>query len=815
MLYNSTIIVLIYRHLSRNLFVLKVFLFVYMAILFLNTEPSFSQTLIRHETSFNTIKGVVADSVSYKPLGYVTVIIYDSEDKKIIKSTSTNDLGRFDIRGIDLEKYHVILTYIGYRTKTIKTPSFTSPTLDLGTIYLTSTATQLQEVQVTAQRPLVEMSTDKTIYHVESDPEVNFLSTFDMLRKVPMLMIDADDNIMLNGQNNYQILVNGKRSTLFTASPGEVLKGLPASSIKQIEIITNPSARYEAAGTGGVINIITHKRSISGYNGSLTLNAGNPESYNGSASLTATRGKFGFTGRYSNNYTNRPGNTSSFYRIDHARESRLEQIGNGSSIGRAQNIGGQLSWDLSPYDQLTATFGLNNNNSTGNQIQQVSQLSAGGETTASYQNINNSNNEGSNSDISLGYQRSFKNSDARSLSLDLNLSNSDNEASSDFSLKPLINYTGRQSTTQSRDIMREYSLQADYVQPLGKHALELGVSSILQESSSDYYYKNLEQETGAFAIDAAMSNSFDYRQDIHAAYASLNLRSDKWSLRTGIRLEETMLSANFRSSATKAKQQYRNLFPNITLTRMLKESGNLKLSYSQRIQRPGLYDLNPYVDATDPLNISYGNADLDPATSHVLQLEYSKYIKTTSFTASLSHHFTNDAIQYFTILGEDSVARSTYGNLGRDRRYSFLIGSNTTLFSKVSLGLNAMTNYIKYQSAIEGNEQTREGFTYNARANVNYRFAKNWRMSGNISYNSPNLMLQGRTAGYTWSSLSLNKQFLKNEKASIGLSVRSPFQKYRRSVSEVDNPRFYQYRESYSIMRQYSLAFSYRFGKLR
>jgi ferric enterobactin receptor len=774
-----------------------------------------AQVSAQSDHNGSIIYGIVVDSISREVMGYVTVVIQGNDPKVTTKTILTQEKGLFKITELAHMQYKLTFSFVGYKTKTIKLPPLISGPLDLGTIYLTPTATQLQEVQVTAQRPLIEQNHDKTTYNVELDPEVNLLSTLDMLSKVPMLSVDADDNIMLNGQENYQILINGRRSALFTSSPGEVLKSLPASSIKQIEIFTNPPARFEASGTGGVINIITHKRSISGYNGSVNLVAGHPESYNGSASLTATAGKVGVTGRYSNNYTNRPGNSSSFYRVDHLRDSRLEQTSTGSGTGKGQNMAGELTWELSPYDQLTASFGMNSNNSSSNNTQQVNQLNASSETTASYQNINNSQNGGNSKDIGLSYQRSFKKNDMRSLSFDLIMNDSDNESATDFTLQPLVNYTGRQSVTQSRDLYREYNLQADYVQPLGKQSLEVGIKSILEESSSDYFYKNLEQETGTFVLDPGMSNSFDYRQDLHAAYASLHLRSKKWSLRTGLRMEETLLSANFRSSATRAQQRYRNLFPNVTITRMLKESGNLRLSYSQRIQRPGLYDLNPYIDATDPLNISYGNPDLKPATSHVLQLEYSKFIKTTSLNASLTHHFTNNAIQNFTTLGEDSVARSTFGNLGRDRRYSFSLGSNTTLFSKLTLNANAMANYVMYRSEIEGNEQLREGFTYNGRANASYRLGKTWRASGNITYTSPNVLVQGRTAGYTFSSLSLSKNFLKDGKASLALSVRSPFQKYRRSVSEVDEPAFYQFRESFSIMRQYSIAFNYRFGKLR
>ncbi|WP_197088639.1 TonB-dependent receptor domain-containing protein [Rufibacter radiotolerans] len=772
-------------------------------------------TSAQHLPSIITLKGTIADSSNKIPLSYVTIVIKENSNNQVTNSTISEQDGTYRLSILTDKYYQMSFSFIGYKTKNIHLSTLTSPVHDLGTILLSPTATQLEEVQVTAQKPLIEQSIDKTTYHVEADPEVNLLSTLDMLRKVPFLTVDAEDNLTLNGQMNYQILVNGKRLALFSSNPSEVLKTLPANSIKQVEILTNPSACYEAAGTGGVINIITHKRSISGYNGSINLVAGHPESYNGSASLTATAGKVSVTGRYSNNYAKQPENNSIFYRLDNVRGSRLEQTGNGSGENRAQNFGGELTYDISLLDQFTLSYGMNSNNGSNNNIQQVSHLNIAGETTESYQNINKGNNDGNNSYLNLGYQRSFKNNSMRSFSFDLSRNNSENESASGFSLEPIINYTGRQTTTQNQDVAREYNLQADYTHPLGKQTLELGIKSVLQENNSGYFYKNLEQETGMLVLDSALSNSFDYRQDIHAAYASFNLRNNKWVLRTGLRVEETRLHANFRSSSTKASQQYRNLFPNITLSLMLKESSTLKLSYTQRIQRPSLYDLNPYVDATDPLNVSYGNPALDPATSHILQLDYIKYIKATSLSAGLSHHFTNNAIQYFTTLGEDSVARSTYGNLGHDRMYNFSLNSNTTFSKKLTLNLNIGTSYVSYTSMLEGRPQANKGFIYSVRGAMAYRMGKTWRASGNLNYNSPNVLLQGSTSGYTWSSVALNKQFLKNGKASLSLSVRSPFEARRHTSSETTGLTFYQRRESYTVIRQFTVGFNYRFTKLK
>jgi ferric enterobactin receptor len=774
-----------------------------------------AQTPISLIESTTKIQSIVLDSTNQTPLAFVTVTVQKIGKQEISKSTLTDDKGAFEINNLIPRQYQLTLSYVGYKTKTITLPLFTSSTIDLGIIVLAPTATELNEVQVTVQRPLVEQQIDKLTYHVEAYPEANILNSLDLLRKVPLLAVDAEDNLLLNGQDKLLILVNGKRSSLFSGNPTDALKGLPASAIKRVEVISSPSARYEAAGAGGIINIVTHKKNISGYNGAINLGASNPSGYSGSSNVMASAGKFGLSGRYSNTYSTSPASRSYLYREDIVRGNRLEQAGTGSGQARSQNLGAELTFELSPQDQITASYSRTRSKGRNEYLQQVTQLNAAGQQTEAFLNSNQSFNHTSGQDLNLDYQRSFKNNERRQLSFSLNLLQSDNESASAFALRPLLNYSGRESTTGYDDRSSEYSVQADYTQPLGRHSLEVGARSAREESNSDFFYQNLDSETGLFMLDTLQSNSFDYHQQIHGAYMSLDLQLGKWGIRTGARIEEARLDARFRSSGTRAEQHYRNLFPNLSLSRLLRESGTLRLSYSQRIERPSLYYLDPYVDLTDPNNISYGNPQLEPATSHALQLEYNMYVKSTTVSSSLFHHFTNNSIQSFTTLREDSVARTTFGNTGQNRNYGLAWGITTTWFQKLSLNLNGRAQYVHFTNQIEGQMRDSKGFNYQLQGNSSYRFGKNWRASGNISYNSPNVLLQGRTVGYIWSAVSLNKQFMKDQKASLSLSVRSPLQKYRRTASQLSSETFFQHRESLNILRQYNLAFSYRFSKLK
>ncbi len=777
---------------------------------------SLAQTPAKTGTVTLLIQGIVLDSTTQLPLSYVTVVVQEAEKNETVRTTLSQQDGSFVIPGVNYrEKLQLTLSYVGYKTKSIPFPTLSSSSISFGTITLTPNATHLEEVEVITLRPLIEQQFDRTIYNVEADPEANSLNTLDMLRKVPLLTVDVNDNLQLNGVNSYQILVNGKRSALFAGNPSAILKTLPASAIKKVEIITNPSARYEASGVGGVINIITNKKSISGYNGSINLGAENPDAYTAGSFLTTSAGKFSASGRYNYRYSESPTNKSVLFREDLVNRNRLEQTGKRSSKDRSQNINGEVSYQLSSQDMVTASYSQHNSKYTNNYNQLVKQQNAYGELYGSYLNLNNDKDETVGHDLSLDYEHSFKKNDQQLLSFSFNTTNSNSSGYSDIILQPVLNYKGRESTTNNKDKTKEHTIQADYVQPIGKQELEIGFKSILEKSTSNYYFKTRDDETGVFIPDPEMSNSYSYNQNIHAAYVSLNLTMGKWGLRTGARLEHTNLDAAFRSSGTNVTTEYLNLFPNITLTRLLTETSRINLSYSQRIDRPGLYSLDPYADQTDPLNISFGNPDLEPATSHALQLEYSTFINTTSINVNASHSFTSNAIELFTTLGTDSVARTTFGNIGQSRNYNFTLSGNTTLFKKLTLNLNAATNYVSYTSMLEGLPQTNEGFTYYVRGSANLRFAKTWRLSGNMSYNSPNIILQGKSGGYTWSSLALNKEFLKNNKASLSLSVRSPFQKTRRITNETVNPTFYQFRESYSVIRQFSLSFNYRFGKLK
>jgi outer membrane receptor protein involved in Fe transport len=796
----------------RSLHVLQAFLLTLTGCFFYSI--TISQTSFPHARNNIILKGKIVDSLNQNILSSVDVVIHDLERNKILFRTFSTKQGFFKLNVPGKKQYQINFSHVGYQTKTMFLSSLVSAITDLGNITLTTVSNNLKEVQVLTQKPLMEQDGEKLMYNVDADPESKTSTAMDMLNKIPFLTLDADDNLQLNGSDNYQILINGKSSTLFLRNQSNLFRNLSASAIKTIEVITVPSAKYEAKGVGGIINIITYKKSIGGYTGGINLQASKPGGTFTNGNLSTSVGKITFSGNLGYNTNTTPTSSTTFYRHDKNSQSRLEQKGYSNSNYGFKNVGGELNFELNSNNIITAGYSLNRGNSVNSFNQHVIFSNLLGEPGQTYNRYNVTKGNQYGNDFNLDYQHTFKKNEARQLSLSYKWSNSINGNAADFILEPLLNFKGGGSITNNDDEFSERIIQADYLHPIKKHSLEMGISSIFRKTSSDYFYKNQDTLTGAFLLDSSQSNVFHYTENINAAYTSLNLKMGKWGLRLGARLEQAKINARFISSRTFAVNRYLSLIPNITLSLKLKEISMIKFSYAHRLNRPNLDYLNPYVDLTDPWNISYGNPHLRPSLAHLLNLSYNTFINKTSFNINFSHQFTNNSIQQFTTLGTDTISRTTFGNIGQNRNSNLTANANATIFKKLNISLGGNASYLQYVSSINGKAYASNGFTYSASGTANLRL-KAFGVSSSLNYNSPNILVQGRTSGYISNSITLNKYFLKNNKANISLSVTSPFLKHRHTFTEINDPVFHMIRESYNLIRRYNLSVNYRFSKIQ
>ena len=781
---------------------------------FLLFYTAHSQPTTSFKSFSATIKGKVIDTASNIYLYRVTIEMKATGKKEILSTTYSDTNGFFEFKNVPNNQYQLKISFAGYRDTVVQVPVLESSGVDIGIVSLSSLAIKLKEVQVDSKKPIIEQDIDKITFHVDADPESITATALDILRKVPSLSVDAEDNLQMNGNSNYQILINGKPSSLLSVNQSDALQNIPASMMKTIEVISMPSARYEAQGVGGIINIITHKKYLGGYNGAVQVRASSPNAYSVNTNTSVTVGRVSLSGNYTYNTSKGVPNSNTFQRLDHIRQSRLQQYGTYQSNYWGHTGSTSLSWAPNERNQLTLNYNRNQSHRKNNSLQQSYLYSTTGLLTESHNNINAGNSNSNGNDFSVDYQYNFKKNEASQLIFSYRWNNSRNHNNSHFILEPLFSYKGGANTTQNTDDFMEHTLQADYVQPIKKQTIEFGVSTIRRQSNSNYFYKTLDTATNAFVLDRKLSDLFYYGENINAAYLSLNLHMGKWKLKAGARMEVTKMKIHYISFDTTAIPDYQNWMPTITLTRQLQEFSMLKVAYTQRLQRPNLIDMNPYVDLTDPQNISYGNPYLQPAITHILNFTYNTLANKTYLNINVIHQFMNNAIQQLTMLNSDTIAHTTYENIGRNQHFSLSIGSSTPFLKKMNFNINGMLNYVQYSSQVNGKPHFSKGLTYNTSGSINIRL-KSWSSGYNISYNAPNILVQGKTAGYISNNMTINKYFFKNKRATISLSVYSPFQKYRRYYTEITDPNFYQRRTTVTVIRRFNLSLAYRFTQLQ
>jgi outer membrane receptor for ferrienterochelin and colicin len=486
------------------------------------------------------LRGFIKDYANMQILSNVTVYLHKAGKEPQMRMAISGKSGDFEFKQLPKERYRLVLTHLGYKTKTIEIPVIASPGVNLGVIKMTPLKTPLKEVNVHVQSPLIQLDIDKITYNLDADPESRTSSVMEILRKAPSIILHGDDEIQLNGNANFVVLINGKTSSLFIQSPGDVFKSMPASMVKSIELITTPPARYEAEGIAGVINIITLKKSLSGYNGTVNLAASNPAGFTIGSHLTGQTGKVGFSANLGNNSASSPTHSSDFFREDKVRLNRLSQNSETRSKNVFRYLGGEINYQMDSMSLLTLSFNLNTGQGRNDFIQQVELLGVEGDLTESYRQLNSGSNQWFGQDLGLEYKYNLKNKTEHFMTLSYKLSNHDAGAATDFSLQPLVNYLSKVCHADNDDGSTEHTFKADYVQPVRKHTLEIGSQAVIRLNNNHYTYSNLDQESSRFLPDPDLSNSFHYKQAIYAAYASFNLRHKKWGLHLGARLEKTL-----------------------------------------------------------------------------------------------------------------------------------------------------------------------------------------------------------------------------------------------------------------------------------
>jgi len=763
-----------------------------------------------------SIKGVVIDSLKSEPLGYVTVALVMPQTNKPVKSTLTKDDGSFILSGVPAENYKLVLAFVGYRNTTIAIDK-PEKTIDLGKLLLAPATSLLKEVSVTAVKPVIKQEVDRISYDVQADPESKVQTVLDMMRKVPLLSLDADDNIKMNGNTNYKILINGKPSSLVARSPRDVFRAMPASSILKIEVITTPPAKYDSEGLAGIINIITNKSVDNGYNGSINLNEQFPAGgFGAGGSLTLKQGKFGASTYFGSGGYSQPQTDNSSTRITTGDSpSTLIQNGNRKSNGRYNYLGSELSYEIDTLNLITAEININTGNDKSSGFQSSVQTDIRNAITQAYDLSNSSKGGYDGYDLGLNYQLGFKRNKSQLLTLSYKYSSSSSDQLNNQDLANQVAYPNNDYRQYNDERSAEHTIQADYLHPFKTLNIEGGVKAILRNNDSDFRNDLLQPgTTDQFVTDPKQSNSYRNGQNIIGAYNSYSYNAGTWSFKAGARLEQTIIDADFYSNASQVDRNYLNLIPSLSASKRFKDMSSVNVGYTQRIQRPGIWQLNPFVDISNPNFVSSGNPDLNPVVNNNFKIGYSKF-KKGSFNIGLNYNFANNTIQRISIYDElTKVTSSTYANIGKNRAYNSNFNINYPFTKNLNFTISGTLGYVWMQGIVNNRQEQNDGIQGYFYSSAGYKFDKGWRLNANMSYNSPYINLQGQSNAYVYSSVSASKEIIK-DKLTASFSSNNPFTKYRNYISETTGTNFTQTQLSQSYFRTFRFSINYRFGKLQ
>ena len=762
------------------------------------------------------VKGLVRDSLSSKPLAFATIVLQDVKSKTPVKNVLSKEDGSFELSFTDSAAYQVVFAFTGYDNKTI--PLSRGQSLDLGPIDLKASTKQMKEVNVIAVRPLIKRDLDGISYDVAADPETPALSVLDMMRKVPLLSVDGSDNIKLKGKSNYKILINGKESALMAKNPSDVLRSMPATNIERIEVITTPPAKYDAEGLAGIINIITKKKIDEGYNiglnGRLNTVWGPGINLNG----TYKKGKFGFSGYVGYNQRHQQTNGVGGEQLFFATKSSLSQQGSNTVAAHNTYGNAELSYEFDSLNLLTGSLEFY----SGDYSQDGNQLSNSYDSTntlfQAYRLLSNGNNAFGGLDASLNYQRGFKKDKNRLLTFSYKYSYSPNTQNINNTVTDTFNFYLPNYLQYNHAGNKEHTIQIDYVQPIQKVSLEAGAKAILRNNFSDFQTSDYNEITKDYEINPSQTNDFNYKQDIYSVYNSYSAKWDKWNAKVGLRLEHTTVRADFVSTSSTVNQDYNNLIPSLSVQYNFKSS-NLSLGYTDRISRPGIYQLNPFVDASNPNFITTGNPDLQPEVNHSFELNYSIFSK-NSVTAGLSYSFSNNSVQTVTRLQaassgnlSDTVTVTTYENLGSNKNLGLNLNVNFSTVKNLSISINGQVAHVWLKGTYNNQFYTNYGFTGNAFLNAGYKFGKGFRIGFDAGYFSGDVNLQGSTSPYIFTSYVFSKTFF-NKKLTLSAVMNNPYGQFYTFKSTTTTPDFYQQTYNQIFYRSFAIRFNFKFGKL-
>lgn len=752
-----------------------------------------------------TITGTVVEG-SNLPIEFATVIIADNATQKGITGATTNEKGQFTIT-TTASNFYVEVSFIGFKNKKIQNLEVKNNRIELGKIVLSEDQSQLDEVVVRAEKSQTVFKLDKRVFNVGADLSSTGASALELLNNVPSVNVNIEGQISLRGNSGVQILINGKPSVL-ASEEGNALGSITSDMIDKIEVITNPSAKYDAEGTSGIINIILKKNEKKGLNGSVTLNTGIPNNHSIGVSLNRRTEKFNLFSQLGYGRRTFPRESESTS-LNRATETTLTTTGESDKNEKFFNVILGTDYHINDMNVITLSghYAFEDEKENSNQVYQFIDNTA--TTTDAWNRRELTTATNPKWQYELQYKKDFKDHKEHSLLFSALGTSFSKDKTSNFNNTTTIgNIPNALQEALTSFAQNEYTFKLDYTHPFAeKYTLEIGTQYVIDDVSNDYQVRDFINNVWVNNVN--FSNVFDYNQNVLGLYSTFAYEAEKWGVKGGLRLENTNLETKLVNTNQRNTQKYTNLFPSIHTSYKVTDDLSLQAGYSKRIYRPRLWDLNPFFSFRDNFNISTGNPNLNPEFTDSFEITSILKFNQGSLNFGIYHRATKDVIEDISTF-ENNVTTSQPSNVGTNN------GTGVELNAKYS-----PTNWMTFTTDVNYNSFVRKGqfenlnFDFNgnqwsSRLTGKFKLPLDFTLEATGNYRSKFKTVQGEVADNTFMNLGIRKKMMKG-RLNANLSIRDVFASRRRQsiTNQIDFLR-----TSNSLSGRFvTIGISFGFGK--
>jgi outer membrane receptor protein involved in Fe transport len=768
------------------------------------------------ELKSGVIKGKVIEGTNNAPVEYATVTLFAASDSVMVDGVITDAEGNFEFKKLNIGSYNIIIRFMGFRKVFVAgiILSEDKPVTDVGTVTLKADVTNLQEVEIVGDKPLVEYQVDRKVVNVDQQLQAQGGTAVDVLERIPSIRTDLDGNVALRGSTSFTVLIDGKPSIL---TGSDALNQIPASTIEKIEIITNPSAKYDPDGTAGIINIITKKNSLKGLSGIINLSAGTSPDYTGSLMLNYRTKKTSLSLGIDLGSREMPGYRTSYRETYNGDTTTYLQTDNNNTMKRQSfSLKAGIDYSLTEKNTITAegsyrVFNMARNGNTQNENWSTIDLNPSYLLT---DDVDESDHPGLQ--ITLRDIQKFR-KEGSELTAQLTYNQGEDEGEQmtqqyytdeTWTEQGAFLYDYRKNTTEAeKDWRGDLDFEHSFTE---KSKLEAGFQLRIDRQEEDYRYYDHDSLTGDWVEDLLQSNKYEFSHDIYAIYGTYSHEFKNLGLKAGLRAEYTNRNLHQITGNEDYPYEKFDVYPSLYLTYHLPYNQQVQLSYSKRVNRPRGQMLNPYTFFSDAFSSFSGNPDLEPEFSHNMELNYQKYFGYSFLTVETYYRLTDNKMTRVQEVNDEGVMFMTMDNINNDRSLGIELSGNIKVNSWFTINPVASVYDYRLNQEEDGEDETRSSTNWMASLELAANLKTNTKIRLNGNYDSPTVTVDGSRKGTYYMGFSARQDFFEN-KFSVTLNIRDVLDSRRmKDISEGEN--YYISSENWRKAPIFSISLSYKWN---